>query len=280
METKKFEFEGNEITFLTGDNIMVNATEMARPFEVSPNSWLRTDKAIAAIHEYSCTHNCEHEDLVVTRMGTSNVGGGTWLHHKLAMMFAQWLSLKFYFWCNDRIEELFKYGITALREEDRKILFTLSEVAVKIMSNYPYKVGRNKVYEGLRQRGLLNEHNKPLQKWIDRGLFEYRLYRDDEYRKYPVATEEGLKYIFQLLFPQAPTNPKLESKMDLALNGIEVLLDNILISKAGSINAPEQSKMVVERMRDISAKIKEIREDNSPVLDVPINPVQLKLDRY
>jgi hypothetical protein len=32
METKKFEFEGNEITFLTGENIEINATQMAKKF--------------------------------------------------------------------------------------------------------------------------------------------------------------------------------------------------------------------------------------------------------
>lgn len=38
---------------------------------------------------------------------------GTWMHEDVAMEFARWLSPTFAIWCNDRIKELLKYGMTA-----------------------------------------------------------------------------------------------------------------------------------------------------------------------
>ena len=38
---------------------------------------------------------------------------GTWLHEDVALEFARWLSPAFAIWCNDRIKELLKYGMTA-----------------------------------------------------------------------------------------------------------------------------------------------------------------------
>lgn len=50
-------------------------------------------------------------DLVTVNQGGNNQG--TWMHEDLALVFAQWLSPDFYLWCNDRIKELLKYGMTA-----------------------------------------------------------------------------------------------------------------------------------------------------------------------
>ena len=46
---------------------------------------------------------------------------GTWLHEDIALDFAQWLSVDFKLWCNDRIKELIKTGVTTISDEDEAI---------------------------------------------------------------------------------------------------------------------------------------------------------------
>jgi hypothetical protein len=278
-ELQKFEFEGNEITFLPGENIMINATQMAKKFNARTESWLRTDSAQRMIEALSITHKCVLTDLVIVKNGGANPG--TWFHEDVALVFAQWLSPEFYIWCNDRIKELFKYGYTARTEESRVKLFKLSEAASTIKGLYPYNIGKYKIYEELRQRGILDVHNKPQQKYIDLGYFGYRYYREDEYPRYPVVTEEGMKWLTQFLFPQATDGGKLstiEYRLNLALRGVGIMLESILISKSGSQSTPEQNKITVDKMRAICTEIKGISDDTS---DLP-NPVQLtmKLDKY
>ena len=103
METiKKFKFEGNKITFLTGENIEINATQMAKRFNTKPDNWLRTDQASRLIDAYSVSHNCDADDLVRVVAGGIPEKQGTWMHEDIALPFAQWLSPEFYIWCNDR----------------------------------------------------------------------------------------------------------------------------------------------------------------------------------
>jgi hypothetical protein len=283
-EIKKFEFEGNEITFLTGENIIMNATEMAKKFLCQPIDWLKTDNAQRLIVAYSVRKNISTGDLVIVRQGGDPNKQGTWMHQDIALIFAQWLSPEFYIWCNDRIKELFKYGFTTLKEETREKLFKLSELTSNIQEQYPYKVGKYKIYEDLRQRGILDTHNKPLQKYIEKGYFKFKLYRDDEYRKYPTATEEGLKWITQLLFPDASDNGRisiLEAKVDLLLKSNEVIMEKFLISTSTSITIrEEQNRINTEKMRDICSKIRSLTDDISPMLNLPDPIIQLKLDTY
>ena len=40
-----FQYNGSPITFNAGDSVMVNATEMAKPFGKTTKDWLRTKSA-------------------------------------------------------------------------------------------------------------------------------------------------------------------------------------------------------------------------------------------
>ena len=39
-ELLKYTYEGSEVTFSNGNNVMVNATQMAKAFGKRPNDWL------------------------------------------------------------------------------------------------------------------------------------------------------------------------------------------------------------------------------------------------
>lgn len=110
-ENQIFQYKGSPITFLKGDSVMVNATEMAKPFGKRCNDFLSTKQTNELISSLSAKTGIPATDLVTVNQGGSNQG--TWLHEDLALIFAQWLSPDFYLWCNDRIKELLQYGMTA-----------------------------------------------------------------------------------------------------------------------------------------------------------------------
>ena len=106
-----FQYNGSSITFQKGDNVMVNATEMAKPFNKRPNDFLILKSTNELTNSLSAKTGIPVTDLVIVNQGGNNQG--TWIHEDLALVFAQWLSPDFYLWCNDRIKELLQYGMTA-----------------------------------------------------------------------------------------------------------------------------------------------------------------------
>ena len=111
IDRKSYDYNGYNITFNKGDNLMVNATEMARPFGKRPNDFLSAKSTQELIASLSAKTGISATGLVIVNQGGNNQG--TWLHEDLALIFAQWLSPTFYLWCNDRIKELMQIGMTA-----------------------------------------------------------------------------------------------------------------------------------------------------------------------
>lgn len=103
-----FQYNGSPITFQKGDNVMVNATEMAKPFGKNAGHWMRNQSTQEFINELAALRNCKGPDLVQIENGI-----GCWMHEDVALEFARWLSPAFAIWCNDRIKELLQYGMTA-----------------------------------------------------------------------------------------------------------------------------------------------------------------------
>lgn len=85
-------------------DVMVNATEMARVFNKTPKDYLRTQSAKDLLNAVSGRQKCLPADLVKVINGGTDYG--TWMHETIALDFAQWLSVDFKLWCNDRINEL------------------------------------------------------------------------------------------------------------------------------------------------------------------------------
>lgn len=107
-----YDYKGSKISFANGKNVMVNATEMAKTFGKRPAKWLElpsTKEFLAALTDVRKSDFA----LIQTDKGGISGGGGTWMHEDVALEFARWLSPAFAIWCNDRIKELLKYGMTA-----------------------------------------------------------------------------------------------------------------------------------------------------------------------
>ena len=152
-------YEGYPITFENKNGkMMVNATQMAKAFGKKPSDWLRTEQANRIINAVSASQKSEPTDLVVVVNGGDDYG--TWMHEDVAIPFAQWLSPKFYIWCNDHIKELLRTGSTTLalptdylsalkalvKSEEEKQALTLENKVMKPKADY---------FDGLVERKLL-----------------------------------------------------------------------------------------------------------------------------
>ncbi len=73
---------------------MINATEMAKPFNKRTTDWLNNQYAKRFIATYSKVRNSVSVDLVKVIKG-GNGEQGTWMHEDVALEFARWFSSDF-----------------------------------------------------------------------------------------------------------------------------------------------------------------------------------------
>jgi plasmid maintenance system antidote protein VapI len=126
------EFHGTKIAFeeING-KMMINATQMAKPFGKMPKDWLRTQQAKDLVKVVSVAHICLTDDLQVVRQG--GVNQGTFFQEDVALFFAQWLSPEFYLACNRKLKELLTKQVLHL--EPKYNVFPIIDEGVLI---YPY----------------------------------------------------------------------------------------------------------------------------------------------
>lgn len=112
---KVFDYKGSKISFANGKNVMVNATEMGKKFGKRVTDWMDNQYSKEYIQELTEVRKSVSADFQAVRIvkGGNPELQGTWMHEDVALEFARWLSPAFAIWCNDRIKELLKYGMTA-----------------------------------------------------------------------------------------------------------------------------------------------------------------------
>ena len=120
-----FSYNGSDVSFQNGENIMINATEMAKPFNKRPIDYLRLPTTIDLISAIVRKSHISENQLIITKQGSAVNGGGTWMHEDVALDFAQWLSVDFKLWCNDRIKELLTQGVATVNDDDATILHAM-----------------------------------------------------------------------------------------------------------------------------------------------------------
>jgi hypothetical protein len=107
------EFDGSEIIFsLQSDksNLYLNATQTAKKFNKLPKDWLKTADTKNYILSLEKFYNLKEKELIIVKKGNFSTGEkqGTWIHQKLIIAFARWLSPDFAVWCDLQIEEILK----------------------------------------------------------------------------------------------------------------------------------------------------------------------------
>lgn len=207
-----YDYKGSQISFMSGENVMVNATQMAKPFSKQPIDWLKTNQSKEYIETFSKLKIITLADLVQVTKGGNN--SGTWMHEDVALEFARWLSPAFAIWCNDRIKELLKTGVTTVSNDDEAIAYAMQVLNRRLeqakaekkqleqqnaklqpkaafadaafatddkvdigMSAKILKLGfgRNTLFDKLRKAGVFfANRNEPKQRFIDAGYFEMK----------------------------------------------------------------------------------------------------------
>lgn len=128
----KIDFSGQAYSFT--DAGWFNATEAAKRFGKEPFDWLNQRDTVAYVcalakrqsnsdfvQELKEINNLDGKSAVSrarllalvkktgfvrTRAGAPETGGGTWLHPKLAVIFARWLDIDFAIWCDEQIDSI------------------------------------------------------------------------------------------------------------------------------------------------------------------------------
>lgn len=94
-------YENHAVTY--NNEGWFNATEAAAKFGKVPHEWQRLPDTIAYIAALERKYG--KIPYLKTKRGA---GGGTWLHPKLAVRFAQWLDVDFAVWCDEQIDGIIR----------------------------------------------------------------------------------------------------------------------------------------------------------------------------
>ena len=116
----QFDYNGAVIPFMmTGNDVMINATEMIKLFPGKRiNNFLRTDQTTELLVQLadelgvalkSVTGEYNPQLIKIVQGGIPG-NQGTWMHRKIAIAFAMWLSPVFYSWCLGKIDEIINQG--------------------------------------------------------------------------------------------------------------------------------------------------------------------------
>jgi hypothetical protein len=97
----KADFDGHVMQF--NDAGWFNATAAAEKFGKLPANWLSLPSTDSYIDSMSRALNIGKSDIIKTSRGRN---GGTWMHPKLAVAFARWLSDDFAVWCDLQIDKI------------------------------------------------------------------------------------------------------------------------------------------------------------------------------
>jgi len=106
MKTITAQFQGSEIHF--HDDGWFNATEAAERYGKIPNDWLRLPATTAYLAAFERTYG--KIPYVKTSKARTDRGGGTWLHPKLAVVFARWLDDDFAVWMDGVVDSILRGG--------------------------------------------------------------------------------------------------------------------------------------------------------------------------
>lgn len=100
------QYEGQAYSFNSAG--WINATEAAKRFGKEPAQWLRLPETKAYL--LGLERRYGKITYVETSRARMDRGGGTWLHPRLAVPFARWLSIDFEIWCDEQIDLLIHGG--------------------------------------------------------------------------------------------------------------------------------------------------------------------------
>lgn len=109
--SKTFSYNGNDVLFDIKDDVMVNATQLAKIYGKRPNDYLSLPTTNQLINAITRKYGIAENQLIKTERG--GIQPGTWMHRLIVVDFCQWLDIDLKLWCTEKLDELMRYGMTA-----------------------------------------------------------------------------------------------------------------------------------------------------------------------
>lgn len=105
------DFNGISVNF--SNDGWFNATEVAKMHGKDVNEWAR----LPSTESYISALESKYGKIPYLKSKRGN-NGGTWLHPKVAIVFARWISDEFAIWCDEKIESIV-YGDASDEEKNK-----------------------------------------------------------------------------------------------------------------------------------------------------------------
>jgi len=145
------QYNGKELSF--NEQGWFNATQAAHKFNKSVHDWVR----LPDTQKYMDALKRKYGKIPYLKTKRGN-NGGTWLHPKLAVRFAQWLDIDFALWCDEQIDQLLRgnhpvFDYRRLRHQAAATYKAVSAV-LKISREFQGKV--TKPYHYMNEAKLIN----------------------------------------------------------------------------------------------------------------------------
>ena len=206
-----FQYNQNSVSFQMGaENRMVNATQMAKPFGKRVQHFLSTEQTKEFMNVLSQSRNLGFDKLVIVTKGGRSAG--TWLHEDLAIVFAQWLSPEFYLWCNDRIKELLRFGLTATEE-----------MLIKAATDPGFVLAMmTQIKESHEKTRLLEQQNRLLEEQVEQNATKVQFY--DNLQEIRQKDEAGRIYNVSRIARELGMSPAGLNKL-LIRKGVAIKID-------------------------------------------------------
>ena len=183
MNSISFNYEGFEIPFELDSDVMINATEMAKPFKGKTVAhFLENQQTQELINQLSIDIGIPTSELIKVVKGGVPGLQGTWMRRELAIAFAMWLSAKFYSWCIRILDYILtqnvNQGYASRDSEIARLTNIINSQQPQI--NYYNQVLQNpeplySTKQLVKQLGIKVSYKKFTQIMIDNGL----VYRDN-----------------------------------------------------------------------------------------------------
>ena len=201
IQNKDFELK------LIDNEVYANANSMTD--STTLDNWKRSSNTKRYINALNKT--AKSTELIISkRGGKDTIDAGTWIHEKLILSLARYISAEFEIWCDTKIAEFISGNnrkqpalpksykdallelVSKLEENENlqlenntmqpkaefydSVIESESTIDIgQIAKTVNVGLGRNKLFEFLREKNILmkgNNKNVPFQKYIDAGYFK------------------------------------------------------------------------------------------------------------
>lgn len=122
MIVEKYTKDNEVLDVIFDEDAFIHITSIASKFKKRPETWLKTQ----GTKDYISALKSVLPDIELVIVNNGGLTPGTWIHPKLAIVFARWLSPEFAVWCDTKIETLLKKGYVGATSDIQNELDALS----------------------------------------------------------------------------------------------------------------------------------------------------------